>query len=195
MKTILTFALAAVLGTSSFANNSEESISNLTNVQAKEKKVQVTLREGAGKVKVHILDANGKRLFQRNFHVQENILVPFDMTALPCGEYQVAVISKEDPSNQSIHTVTITESTVIELPLMAYVKPLNEDSFKLTVIGLEEPGTQIQIWDESGRKVHSETVNIAAGFSKVYHLRQLKLENLIIQVSDNNGRTKHLQFN
>ncbi|MGY6521163.1 MAG: DUF3244 domain-containing protein [Mongoliitalea sp.] len=194
MKTILTFALAAVLGTSSFANNSEESISNLTNVQAKEKKVQVTLKEGAGKVKVHILDANGKRLYQRNIRVQGDVRVPFDLTALPCGEYQVAVISKEDPSNQSIHNVQIAESAIIEYPLMAYVKQMDEDSFKLTVIGLEEPGTKVQILDEYGRKVYGESVNETGAFSRVYHLRQMKLENLSVQVSDAQGRIKNLHF-
>ncbi|UJP64112.1 DUF3244 domain-containing protein [Mongoliitalea daihaiensis] len=194
MKTILTFALAAVLGTNSFANGSEESTSNLAVVQAKEKKVQVTLREGAGKVKVHILDADGKRLYQRLVRVQEDVLVPFDLTALPCGEYQVAVISKENPSNQSVHKVQITENPVVEYPLMAYAKPIDEASFKLTVIGLEKPGTDIQILDEYGKKVHQESVTAVGGFSRVYQLKQLSLENLRVKVRDADGRVKNLYF-
>jgi hypothetical protein len=194
MKTMITFALAAVLGTSSFANTADEKIAQLASVYAQEKKVEVTLKEGAGKVKIHILDATGKRLYQRSVNVGKDVRVPFDMTALPCGEYQIAVISKENPENQSIHNVQIAEKQEVEYPLMAYAKPLEDNSFKLTVVGLEEPGTNVQLLDTFGRKIYEDNVETTGAFSRVYHLRKLDLENLTVKVSDAKGRVKYLSF-
>lgn len=194
MKTMITFALAAVLGTGSFANAADEKIAQLTTVYAQEKKVEVTLKEGAGKVKVHILDATGKRLYQRTVKVEKDVRVPFDLAALPCGEYQIAVISKENPDNHSIHKVQIAETPVIEYPLLAYAKPMENNSFKLTVVGLEEPGTKVQLLDTHGRKIYEDKVQATGAFSRVYHLRKLDLENLTVKVSDAQGRIKYLTF-
>lgn len=194
MKTMMTFALAAVLGTSSFANNSDEMISNLTSVKTKEKKVQVNLKEGTGKVKIQILDIDGKRLYQRQVTANENILVPFDLTAMPEGKYQVAVISKEDPSNRSIYEIELEEPKIEDTPLQAYSKKIDESSFKLTLDGLERNRTTIQLFDEKGRLVHSEMIKAEESVSRVYHLKKLPLDNLSVIVRDSKDRVASYYF-
>lgn len=194
MKTMMTLALAAVLGTSSFANNSDEMISNLTSVNTKEKKVQVNLKEGTGKVKIQILDIDGKRLYQRQVTANENILVPFDLTAMPEGKYQVAVISKEDPSNRSIYEIELEEPKIEEIPLQAYAKKIDDSSFKLTLDGLERNRTTIQLFDEKGRLVHSEMIKAEGSVSRVYHLKKLSLDNLSVIVRDSKDRVASYYF-
>lgn len=194
MKTIMTLALAAVLGTSSFANNSDEMISNLTSVKANEKKVLVNLKEGTGKVKIQILAIDGKRLYQRQVTANENILVPFDLTAMPEGKYQVAVISKEDPSNKSIYEIQLEDPKIEVAPLQAYAKKIDDSSFKLTLAGLEKNSTIIQLFDEKGRLVHSEMIKAEGSVSRVYHLKKLPMDNLSVIVRDSKDRVASYNF-
>lgn len=193
MKKLLTLALAATLGVASFANASNEGIEELSSVRSKDKKVAINLKEGLGKVKLAVLDSDGKKLHQQYFKVKEDMQIPYDLSQLPAGEYQISIESniKEPNAEKMIYTVE-TKDAPAPLPLMAYGKSLDENSFRLAVIGLDEPGTKVEILDSFGRPVFSEKIDQPEAFTKIYHLKNLTTKDVSLKVTDATGRTKTL---
>lgn len=193
MKKLLTLALAATLGVASFANASNEGIEELSSVRSKDKKVAISLKEGLGKVKLEILDSEGHKLHQQFVKVKEDIQVPYDLSQLPAGEYQVSIESniKEPSADKMVYTFETKEAPA-PLPLMAYGKSLDENSFRLAVIGLEEPGTKVEILDSNGKAVFSEKINQEEAFTKIYHLKNMSVKDVSLRVTDATGRTKTL---
>lgn len=193
MKTLLTLALALSLGANSFANPEKESITALSNVNTKEQTVKVFLNEGLGKVKLSILNDSGKKLFQHTLKVKENLMVPYDLSNLPDGEYFVMIESKEgEMEDKAVYTVE--NKTPIELPLAAYGKSIDQNSFKLSVVGLEQPGVDVRIWHNNGKAIFTENISQEEGFTKVYHLENLNVKDVSVQLTDAKGRTKYLYF-
>ena len=193
MKKLLTLALAATLGVASFANASNEGIEELSSVRSKDKKVAISLKEGLGKVKLEILDSEGHKLHQQFVKVKEDIQVPYDLSQLPAGEYQVSIESniKEPSADKMVYTFETKEAPA-PLPLMAYGKSLDENSFRLAVIGLEKPGTKVEILDSNGKAVFSEKINQEEAFTKIYHLKNMSVKDVSLRVTDATGRTKTL---
>lgn len=197
MKKLLTLALAATLGVASFANASNEGIEEMSSVKANEKKVSIILREGLGKVKLVILDSEGKKLHQQFVKVNNDLKIPYDFSFMPAGEYQVMIesnINDKENSETVVYTVETKESAAAQ-PLMAYSKSLDDDSFKLTVIGLEEPGVKVEIFNHRGKTIYSEEINQPEAFTKVFHLKNLTIDDVSVKVSDKTGRVRNLYFN
>jgi hypothetical protein len=193
MKTLLTLALAATLGVSSYANASNEKA--LAEVRAKDNKVSVTLREGAGKVRLAILDTDGKKLHQQTLHVKNDLRVPYDLSELPEGEYMVMIESNVNQpfSEKEVFTVE-TKSAPKALPLMAYGKIIDDESIKLTVIGLEEPGVKVQITDSNGNSLYVDKIDEPEAFTRVYNFKNIDLKDVFVKVTDKKGRVKNLYF-
>ncbi len=194
MKTLLTFALALSLGASTFANTEKESIAALSNVKVHDQKVNVSFQEGLGKVKLSILNESGQKLHQQTFKVKENLMMPYDLSNLPEGEYYFMIESKNgEEDDKAVYTVT-SKAAPEELPLMAYGKALDKTSFRLAVVGLEQPGVDVRIWHNNGKVIFTENINQEEGFSKVYHVDNMTVKDVSVQVTDAKGRTKYLYF-
>lgn len=195
MKKLLTLALAATLGVASFANASNEGIEELSSVKSNQKKVSVILREGLGKVKLAILDNDGKKLHQQFVNVNSDIKVPYDLSYLPAGEYQVMIESNINKANSEtmFYTVETKEEPSLR-PLRAFGKSLDENSFKLTVMDLEQPGVQVEILDQRGNAIFSEEIDESGSFSKIYHLKNLTVKDIELNVTDKTGRNRSLIF-
>lgn len=195
MKTFITLALAATIGLASFAHASNENTAALSSVKTKNNKVNVYLKEGMGKVKLAILNHEGKTLHSQKVNVKNDIKVPYDLSNLPVGEYQVLVQSniKENNADYTIYTVE-TKDEPITYPLMAYVKNLDNEGFKLTVIGLEEPGVEVKITTQKGKTIYKEFIDEPKAFEKVYKLDKINAKDIIVHVKDQQGRVKNLYF-
>jgi carotenoid cleavage dioxygenase-like enzyme len=195
MKKLLTLALAATLGVATLANASNEDLKTLSSVKATEKKVSITLREGLGKVRLAIINTDGKKLHQQYVKVKQDVMVPYDLSQLPAGEYQVLIESNiKEPSHDVAMFTVETKDSKSDLPLMAYGKSIDDDSFRLSVIGLEEPGVQVEIFDHKGKTIYSEKIDQPEGFTKVFHLSNLTSKDVSIKVTDSIGRTKYLNL-
>lgn len=195
MKKLLTLALAATLGMASFANASNEGIEEMSSVKTKEKKVSIILREGLGKVRLAIFDSEGKKLHQQFLRVNNDLKVPYDLSYLPAGEYQVMIESNINKANSETLFYTVeTKEAPAPFPLMAYGTSLNENSFKLTVIGLEEPGIKVEIFNQKGNAIFTEEIEDYEAFSKVYHLENLTVKDILLKVTDKKGRDRNLIF-
>ena len=195
MKKILTLALAATLGVATLANASNEDLKTLSSVKATEKKVNITLKEGLGKVRLAILNADGKKLHQQFVKVKQDLMVPYDLSQLPAGEYQVVIESNiKEPSHDMAMFTVETKDSKSALPLVAFGKSIDNDSFRLSVIGLEEPGVQVEIYDHRGKTIYSEEINQPEGFTKVFHLSNLTTKDVSIKLTDTLGRIKYLNL-
>ncbi|MDP2039583.1 MAG: hypothetical protein Q8S14_00885 [Algoriphagus sp.] len=195
MKTLFTLALAGALSFSSLAASAAEDLMAMSNVQAKFKKVNVLLKGGLGEAKISLYNEAGKKLHQKKVKVGEgDIIIPYDLNGLPCGDYQVKIANADE---EVVYTVATFEkpAPAAELPLMAYGKVMDDQTLNLTVIGLEEPGVNIEIRHEVTNKLlHKEKISQAEGFRKNYKLRGVSPEDVYLNVTDTKGRSKSIYF-
>lgn len=195
MKTLFTFALAGLLASSSFAATSNEDLMAMSNVNTKFKKVNVLLKEGVGDAKIAILDESGKKLHQRKVKATDHdVVVPYDLNTLPCGEYQVMITTDQEQVVYSVETFEKPQP-VVEYPLMAYGKLIDDHTVNLSVIGLEEPGVNVKIKSQKGRHtILEENIDQPEGFKKNYKFKGLNPEDIYFEITDAKGRSRILYF-
>ncbi|MFN3999071.1 hypothetical protein [Algoriphagus sp.] len=195
MKTLFTLALAGALSFSSLASSAAEDLMALSNVKANFKKVNVLLKGGVGEAKVTLYDMSGKRLHQKKVKVGEgDIILPYNLSGLPCGEYQVKISTDEE---EVVYTVATFDKPqpAEELPLMAYGKIMDDNTLGLVVIGLDEPGVKVEIFSkDTNKSIHREEITEAEGFRKNYKLKGVSPEDVYIYLKDSKGRTKSIYF-
>src|SRR5690606_17425499 len=196
MKTLFTLALAGALSFSSLAASAaDDDLMALSDVKAKFKKVNVLLREGVGEAKIALFDNSGKKLHQRKVKVGDtDLIVPYNLSDLPGGEYRVRISTDDE---QVDYTVATFEKPVpaAQLPLMAYGKLIGDQTINLTVIGLEEPGVEVEVRDtETNKLPHSEQISESEGFRKNYKLNGLTPDDVYLNVKDAKGRSKTIHF-
>ncbi len=195
MKTLFTFALAGALSLSSLAASAADDLLALSSAQAKFKKINVLLKEGVGEAKVAIYDPSGKKLHQRKIKVNhEQLILPYNLDDLPVGEYRVKISTEAE--NVEYKVTTFDPAPAPEaLPLVAFGKALDEETVRITVIGLTEPGVNIEIRDEvSNKLIFSESIDQEEGFRKNYALRGVEAKDIYVKVTDSKGRIKNLYF-
>lgn len=196
MKTLFTLALAGALSFSSFAAPvADDDLMALSDVKAKFKNVNVLLREGVGEAKIALFDNTGRKLHQRKVKVGDgDLLVPYNLSDLPCGEYKVRISTDDE---QVDYTVATFEKPIpaSALPLMAYGKIVDDMTVNLTVIGLDEPGVEVEIrYAETNKLLHSEEISEPEGFRKNYKLNGVSPEDVYLNVKDAKGRSKTIHF-
>lgn len=195
MKTLFTFALAGALSLSSLAANAADDLMALSDVKAHFKKVNVLLKSGIGEAKVSLFDESGKKLHQKKVTVGEgDMIIPYNLTSLPCGEYQFKITTDEE---EVVYTVATFEHPVpaAQLPLMAYGKVQDDDTISLVVIGLQEPGVKVEIRsEETDKTFHQEEVLHPEGFKKNFKLKGISPEAVYLYVTDTKGRSKTIHF-
>lgn len=195
MKTLFTFALAGALSFSSLAANAADDLMALSDVKAKFKKVNVLLKGGVGEAKVALYDKTGRKLHQRKVSVGEmDMILPYNLNDLPTGEFKVKITTDED---QVVYKVETFEQPIpaSELPLAAFGKIVDDQTINIAVVGLDEPGVDVEIRStESNKLIHEEVIGVTDGFRKNYKLKGLSPEDVYIQVTDSKGRSKTLYF-
>ncbi len=104
-------------------------------------------------------------------------------------------ISTED--EQVDYTVATFDQPISKdkLPLMAYGKIIDEETVNLTVIGLDEPGVDVEIrYAETNKLIHEEQIKQPEGFRKNYRLNGVSPEDVYLNVTDAKGRSKTIHF-
>lgn len=195
MKTLFTFALAGALSFSSLAANAADDLMALSNVKANFKKVNVLLKGGVGEAKIALFDNTGRKLHQRKVKVGEgDLIVPYNLNELPIGEYKVRISTEDE---QVVYTVATFDQPIPaeKLPLMAYGKIVDDETVNLAVIGLDEPGVEVEIrYADSNKIIHQEEIGEPEGFRKNYKLKGVSPEDVYIHVTDAKGRSKTIHF-
>lgn len=191
MKKILTMTLIATLGLGGYANATNENLEALTEVKNSNNKVKVILKEGLGKVRLEVLDVKGQKLHQQTVFVKNDVMVPYDLSELPVGHYQLKIETGSKFTSPETATFAIERKlTKAELPLVAFRKDLDQEALKITVLGLDSPGVRVQLFDKNGREIFEEKIDQPEAFTKVYHLQNMKTQDVKVQVTDARGRQK-----
>ncbi len=195
MKTLLTVALASAFSFSSFIASASEDLRSLSTVNAKHKKINVTLNEGVGTAKISILTPEGKVLSNRKVKVKnENLMIPYNMEGMPVGEYRVKIVSDHEEVIYNVATTANLDANA-SLPLMAYGKTLDKNTVRLTVVGLLEPGVEVEVFsNESGKVIHSEHIDQNEGFIKDFSFTNFDAKDIHLKVTDLKGKSKTLYF-
>ena len=195
MKTLFTFALAGALSLSSLAANAADDLMSLSSAQAKFKKINVLLKEGIGEAKVALFDASGKKLHQRKVNVtDEQLILPYNLEDMPVGEYKVQITTPEENVEYRVNTFDHAPSPE-SLPLVAFGKAIDNETISLTVVGLTEPGVEVEIRSaKTDRKIYVEHIDQEDGFKKQYSLRGVDSDEVYVKVTDALGRVKNLYF-
>ena len=75
------------------------------------------------------------------------------------------------------------------------MKTVDENTVSVTVIGLTEPGVNVEVYSaKSGEVIYSEHVDQAEGFKKDYSFNNMKSNDVYLKVIDGQGRSKTLFF-
>ncbi len=195
MKSLFTVALASALSFGAFSTQASDDLKELSAVNTSYKKVNVMLKEGVGAAKISVLTPEGKLLSSRKVNVQdENLVVPYNLTNLPAGEYQVRIVTNEEEIRYTVETMD-QPIPASELPLMAYGKSLDDNTVRLAVVGLLEPGVQVEIFaSETGKLIHEEQIDQPEGFTKNFSFAGVQSDEVYMKVTDVKGRTKTLFF-
>lgn len=195
MKTLFKVALVSALSFGAFSVQASEDLKELSAVNTNYKNVKITLKEGVGTAKVSILTPEGKLLSSRKVNVRdENVVVPYNLTNLPAGQYQVKIVTDEE---ELFYTVETKDQPIpaSKLPLMAYGKSLDEHTVRLAVVGLLEPGVDVKIYaSETGKLIHQEQIDQPEGFTKNFSFDGMSTDEVFMEVKDAKGRTKKLYF-
>lgn len=194
MKTLFTLAMASALSFSALAN-ADDDLRALSDVNSNFKKINVLLKEGVGNARIAILDMEGHKLHQRKVHVKnDDLMVPYNLDDLPCGEYQVRISTDEE---EVVYTVETKEKPVSikDLPLMAYGKLIDDKTVSLAVIGLTEPGVEVKVKTEKGGRVlFEEYIDQPEGFKKNYSFNGIDAEEIYMELTDSFGRSRVIHF-
>src|SRR5690554_1988760 len=188
MKTLLISAL--VLGISFISSaKPDKNLTELAYVRASYEKVHVTFKEPMPKVHISILDASGDQLYRTKLKTKEPVTIPYDLSNLPAGNYQVK-IEREDEI--ALFDVKTTEKKVLKKPLMAYGKLKSKNTVTLLVVGLETPGVKVDLYDHRNNLLSSEYITEPEGFSKDYKIRGIDADKVRFHLKDSQGRSKHV---
>ncbi len=191
MKTLFMISIAALFSFATFANDNNEELLANSDVKAQYKIVNVLLKEEVGKAKVAILDVNGKRLYQRNVNTSDSdLVIPYNMENMPTGEYRVMISTENAQVDYKVNTFN-RAIPADELPLKAHGQILNDNTIKLAVFGLLEPGVDVKIrYEDSHRIMHRETINTPNAFSKNFKIKGVDPSEVYFELKDAKGRTR-----
>lgn len=186
---LLTSILTVGISMLAFAGAKDKPLKEATSVRAAYQLVHVTIGEPREKVFVSIYDNKGDMIIRKKYKVKEPITIPYNMSRLPVGEYQVKIESEEEVAVFDVKTFS---KATYKLPLMAYGTLKEQNTVTLLVVGLEKPGVTVNIYDQSGNKIGSEYIDQPEGFSKDYKFVGQKADKVYFQLKDVQGRTKYV---
>ncbi|HLW20303.1 MAG TPA: copper resistance protein CopC [Cyclobacteriaceae bacterium] len=189
MKMLLISAMTLGISFFSFAKSTDATLMEVTSVRTSHKKVRITFKEPMEKVFISILDAEGDLVVKSKYKTKEPVTVPYDLSGLPAGDYQVKIETEEEIAVYDIETV---EKKEIVKPLMAYGKFKDRNTITLLVVGLEKPGMSVDIYDQFNNKIKSEYIDQPAGFSKDYKFLNRRADKIYFHLKDAQGRSKYV---
>jgi hypothetical protein len=191
MKILFTIALALSISLSSFAGPNSK-LSQLSGVSYAYDKAKITLLEGAGKVKVSLLDHTGKKLYSQAVNVKENLTIPLDLAQVPYGTYIVRIENKDGKIDRVIET---KKKPAKKSSFRAILKGSNHDnSIKLSVYEMEEPGMTLRVMDNQNKVLHKEIIEEGEPFVRRYLLSHIDKSQVYISLTDKKGNRQYFDI-
>jgi len=183
MKTLFTFALAMSMYLTGLAEPTNK-LATLSSVSFNDQHVQVTLLEGIGRVRISVRNENGVTLYYISHKVSENVMMPFNLEALPAGKYSIRIKTKESSIDYDVETKA---KEVSADGFKAYVQNINNKFVKVSVYEkLEEGPIMVKIFDRNNRLLYKEAVGEGV-FARKYFFKDLQKEGVYFSLTDKKG--------
>ncbi len=189
MKTLMTLLAALFIQLGAFAIPNEKPLAEVTMVESLGQKFKVHLMEGVGRVNISLFNQKGKLIDKTTFKINEPTAIPFNLSQLPEGTYTVKVETKLEEIS-----FDIPSKRPVQKKLLAYTKVKNDNTVNLKVVGIEKPGVKVTFFDQSHRRITTDKVEVAGGFTKDYILKNRKLKEVYMEVRDQDGKSKIFYF-
>lgn len=195
MKILLTSAFILAISFLSFGEPrsseepNDETLMELTSVRTNHQKIRITFKQAMDKVYISIFNPDGDLIAKKKYRTKEPVTVPYDLSALPEGKYQVKIETEEEIALYDVRTVA---RKTFEKPLMAYGKMKDKNTVNLLVVGLEKPGVRVDIYNHFNQKINSEYIDQPEGFSKDYKFLSKNANKIYFHLRDSQGRTKYV---
>ncbi|AGA77987.1 hypothetical protein [Echinicola vietnamensis] len=170
----------------------KESLMANTMVEATDKHVAVTLGAPVGKVKIYILNEDDKILAVNKYRANQALKIPYNLDDLPEGAYKIKIKTKDEEITYEV--LTEEKKVVMDMPIVAYGRAKDQHTINLKVLGIKVPGTQVDIFDESNKRIASDEVNVEEGFERNYRFTNRDVEGLYVRIKDAQGRKKYIYF-
>lgn len=196
MKTLLTSAFILGISFLSLAapgtmdQPNDETLMELTSVRTNYGKVRITFKQAMTKVFISIIGPDGNLIVKSKYKTKEPVIVPYDLSDLPAGDYQVKIETEEEVAVFDIKTEERKKK--VEYPLMAYGKVKDRHTVNLLVVGLEKPGVTVDVYNNSNQKIRTEYIDQPKGFSKDYKIPDQNINKISFHVKDSQGRSKYV---
>ena len=146
------------------------------------------LNQGKSTVRVSILDEKGRPVFSETINSAKSFHRPYNLQNLNDGAYQFRI---EDRAGVVTERVMVEkESDTAE----AVVTRLAGDRYLLTLHGSTGNPVQVSIFDRFNRELHSETLKVQSGLSRVYNLSAVQDEHLLFEVSSDGQLIGKVKF-
>lgn len=179
--------LLMVFSAASFAEETKISETTKFQMTAKSdvKYELVYVSDKSGNVLVTIFDESGRKLSSQTVKKAKNFKRTYDFSQLKPGKYNIVVRNETGSANQEIiHLIK-------EARLKTFVSKIpNSKSLKLHVGDFDaESPVRVRIYDQSNKLIHSEEINNAQSFSRVYKLADTQLKYVSVSI-ENAGETK-----
>ncbi|WP_375584888.1 hypothetical protein [Cyclobacterium xiamenense] len=185
MKTLATLLLTFGIVVGSMA--SEKSLTEITSINNEGQRFTLRLAAAVGPLTVSIYDPEGTLIAKDHYRVDCPLTIPYNLSEVPEGNYKVHVTSSEE----SVRYAVASKKPTPKRP-MAYARVLDEKTFSLKVLGVEKPGTRVTIYDQNHKRIATDTIDETGGFSKKYHMKFMKVEEIYLCVHDADGRATYL---
>ncbi|MEJ2003383.1 MAG: hypothetical protein P8X57_00110 [Cyclobacteriaceae bacterium] len=204
MKTLTTLVALALIGATSltFAGDTDKDKKKNPSPQAQTTMAVMKMSpenyklfyvsQQEGKVKVHLYNEEGIRIFSKKINSEDGFALPYNFKDVEPGKYTFEVINADGSViRQVVDHSAIVEH--IELGAMeANVQRVeNSKKFELLVMKPNQQEVEIKIKNDKGLVLHTERVNFEHGFKRTYDLSGIECEDFTFVIV-NGDETKEL---
>lgn len=175
------------LVTSARANDGRE----MTVVAAKDSEVFKVIYKGntSGKVKLNILDENGKMIHAATVVAKDGFICPLNFKGLPSGMYTIELIDDQGSRHEKVNYVAVHDRKSIHVS-----KIMREDGkFLFAVANAQNEPININIYDQRQKLVYSGIKVVEGDFAQVFRMPK-GLSRCTFVVSDVAGNQKSFVF-
>jgi len=139
----------------------------------------------SSEVSVTIYDAQGRRVSSKTIDKVKNFKRTYDFSKLKPGKYKIVVKNESGSSNQEI-TYQIKEAV-----LKTFVSKLPDNQSLKVHIGAFDTSKPVlvKIYNQDYKLIHSDEIENAGSFSRVYDLNNIHSQTVSILI-ENNGETQ-----
>lgn len=187
MKKLLVVVLLAVVSSTTFAKIGEVKVTKDSSAVFKLHYSKPVM----SKVKIQILDENGKKVFSEVINKgTQSFVRPYNMSEIGEGTYTFQVIDNEETSTFEFDYKAVKEAKTTTL---ANIKKM--DSERVFVMLANQGSTNVTInISENGENIYTAVEVVNGQFSQLFNLKGANLDDVSFEIYENSKLVKRASF-